>query len=306
MPETTTRNPLRWLIAPATDPVPRNQAFGAFALRLVLAMLWAYNVGWKRPPGFGQDAGNGLFRFTSEAVAHPVLPPFSWLVENLVLPHFVAFGYGVLLAETALAVLLLTGWQVRLVALLGVLQSLAIGFSVAYAPNEWPWSSWLMVIAHLALLFSSGGRWGAVDAVRAGLSDGRALATVWGAGAVIAGLWSVVTSASDPLGAGTGYRDTAPSFTTGTYNLVGGLVLVTAGVLLVLSARTRAPVLSIVAGALTIVAAVLIDVQLAASSAPLVGGNTTSAAFLLAVGVIALTLARSARRDARPATARSS
>lgn len=296
------RGPVGWLIAPATDAVPRNQAVGAAVLRLVLGLLWAYNVGWKRPPGFGQDAGNGLFRFTSEAVPHPVLPPFSWAVENIVLPNFVAFGYGVLIAETALAVLLLTGWQIRLVALLGVVQSLAIGFSVAYAPNEWPWSYWLMVVAHLALLFSSSGRYAAVDAVRARLSDGRLLATVWGAAAVVAGVYSVITSAGDPLGAGTGYRDSAPSLTTGTYNLVGGLVLVVAGAALVVGARARPAGPATAAGVLTIAAAVLLDVQLAASASPLTGGNTTSAAYLLCVGVIALTLAGVARRGARTTT----
>ena len=290
------RGPLGWLLAPATDAVPRHQAVGAVVLRLVLGLLWAYNVGWKRPPDFGQEAGNGLFRFTSEAVPHPVLPPFSYLVENLVLPNFQVFGVGVLLAETALAVLLLTGWQVRLVALLGVAQSLAIGFSVAYAPNEWPWSYWLMVVAHLALLFSSSGRYAAVDAVRARLSDGRLLATVWGAAAIVAGLYSAITSAGDPLGAGTGYRDSAPSLTTGTYNLVGGLVLVAAGVLLVLGARARTPVPAVAAGGLTILAAVALDVQLAASASPLVGGNTTSAAYLLCLAVIALTLAGVVRR----------
>ena len=293
---TRRRGPLGWLLAPATDAVPRHQAVGAVVLRLVLGLLWVYNVGWKRPPDFGQQAGNGLFRFTSEAVPHPVLPPFSWLVENLVLPNFAAFGYGVLLAETALAVLLLTGWQVRLVALLGVAQSLAIGFSVAYAPGEWPWSYWLMVVAHLALLFSSSGRYAAVDAVRARLSDGRLLATVWGAAAVVAGLYSAITSAGDPLGAGTGYRDSAPSLTTGTYNLVGGIVLVVAGVLLVLGARARTPGSAVAAGVLTILAAVVLDVQLAASASPLVGGNTTSAAYLLCLAVVALALAGAVRR----------
>lgn len=301
-PPARRRGPLGWLIAPATDAVPRNQAVGAVVLRLVLGLLWVYNVGWKRPPNFGENAGNGLFKFTSEAVDHPVLPPFSWAVESIVLPNFAAFGYGVLVAETALAVLLLTGWQIRLVALLGVVQSLAIGFSVAYAPNEWPWSYWLMVVAHLALLFSSSGRYAAVDAVRARLSDGRLLATVWGAAAVVAGIYSVITSAGDPLGAGTGYRDSAPSLTTGTYNLAGGLVLVVAGVLLAAGAVSRTAVPAVAAGVLTIAAAVLVDVQLAASASPLTGGNTTSAAYLLCVGVIGLTLAGVARRGARTTT----
>ena len=58
------------------------------------------------------------------------------------LPHFSAFGYGVLVVETALAVLLLTGLLVRPAALLAIVQSLAIGLSVARTPGEWPWSYW--------------------------------------------------------------------------------------------------------------------------------------------------------------------
>lgn len=293
------RGPIGWLLAPATDPVPGNQAIGAVLLRLVLAMLWAYNVGWKRPPDFGRSAGNGLFKYTSEAVPHPVLPPFSYLVEHVVLPNFHAFGYGVLLVETALAVLLLTGWQVRLAALVGVAQSLAIGFSVAYAPGEWPWSYWLMAIAHLALLFSSAGRFAAVDAVRARLSDGRALATVFGLAAVLAGLYSAITSASDPLGTGTGYRDSAPSFTTGTYNLAGGIVLLVVGVLLVLAALARSSPAALIAGVVAIAAAVSLDVQLIASTSPLLGGSTTSAAYLLSLGVVGLGTARAVRGAAR-------
>ena len=104
---------VRWLLAPATDDVPRYQAVGVAVLRILVGLLWLYNVAWKRAPDFGQEAENGLFKFTSYAVSDPVLPPFSWGVENVVLPNFALFGWGVLVAETALAVLLLTGAWVR-------------------------------------------------------------------------------------------------------------------------------------------------------------------------------------------------
>ena len=88
---------------------------------------------------FGQDAGNGLYKFTSYAVSHPDFLPYSWLVEHVVLKAFTPFGWLVLIAETTLAVLLLTGACMRLAAVTGVAQSVAIGLSVAYAPDEWPW-----------------------------------------------------------------------------------------------------------------------------------------------------------------------
>ncbi len=90
---------LRWLVSPAVDKVPNGHARAAAALRVVLGLMWLYNVSWKRAPDFGQDAGNGLFKLTSYAVSHPVLPPYSWIVEHLVLPHFQVFGWVVLAAR---------------------------------------------------------------------------------------------------------------------------------------------------------------------------------------------------------------
>ncbi len=195
MPETATTNPgmpdraralVAWLLAPATEEVPRHHQLASAALRILLGLMWLYNVSWKRAPDFGREAGNGLYKFTSYAVSDPVFPPYSWVVEHVVLKAFTPFGWLVLAMETLLAVLLLTGAWVRLAALVGVAQSLAIGLSVAYAPHEWPWSYWLMIGAHVAILGSSAGRVLAVDAVRAGLTDGRLLRRVFGGVAVAA------------------------------------------------------------------------------------------------------------------------
>ncbi len=111
-------------------------------------------------------------------MSHPVFPPYSWLVEHVVLKAFTPFGWLVLIAETTLAVLLLTGTWVRLAAAIWVAQSVAIALSVAFAPYEWPWSYWLMIGAHAVILFSSAGRVLAVDGGRAGLPVRRALGLV--------------------------------------------------------------------------------------------------------------------------------
>ncbi|BCI91384.1 hypothetical protein NIIDMKKI_65900 [Mycobacterium kansasii] len=105
-------------------------------LRLLAGLIWLYNVVWKLPPDFGQRSNSGLYHFTHLAIEHPVFKPFSWAVEHLVLPYFTAFGWAVLVAESALAVLLLTGTAVRLAALIGIGQSLAIGLSVAESPGN--------------------------------------------------------------------------------------------------------------------------------------------------------------------------
>ncbi len=150
-------------------------------LRLLAGLIWLYNVVWKVPPDFGERGRRDLYHFTHLAVEHPVFTPFSWVIEHAVLPYFTAFGWGVLFAESALAVLLLTGTAVRLAALIGIGQSVAIGLSVAESPGEWPWAYAMLLGIHVVLLFTCSTRYAAVDAVRAGRhgvgrSDGGAAA----------------------------------------------------------------------------------------------------------------------------------
>ncbi|MDI3424104.1 Rv1678 family membrane protein [Streptomyces luteolus] len=290
-------NLVRWLFAPATDDVPRGHAAAAVFLRVLLGLMWLYNVAWKRPPDFGERSDSGLYHFTSLAVSDPVLPPYSWVVEHLVLPRIEVFGWGVLIVETALAVLLLTGAWVRVAAALGVAQSLAIGLSVAFAPHEWPWSYWLMIGAHVVVLFSSAGRMFAVDAVRSGL-PARRLGTIWGVIAVVVGAYSVVRSADDPLvPRGPGLLSADLSLSLGEYNLVGGAVLVLAGGLLVAAARGGRPLLGWAAAVVGLASALCLHAQIGFSD-PFLGGTATSAAFLLSVAVVAMAVARARSRAA--------
>ncbi len=278
-----------WLLAPATEEVPRHHQLASAALRILLGLMWLYNVAWKRAPDFGHEAGNGLYKFTSYAVSDPVFPPYSWVVEHVVLKAFTPFGWLVLAMETLLAVLLLTGAWVRVAALVGIAQSVAIGLSVAYAPHEWPWSYWLMIGAHVAVLGSSAGRVLAVDAVRAGLTDGRVLRRVFGGVAAVLGVVAVVTSLGDPLAAsGTRFGSTALSVSLGEYNLVGGLVLMLVGLgLLTVPGRTGGYAVS----GLAAVAALSLYAQNGFTD-PLLGGSPTAAAFFLSLALVALALAR--------------
>ncbi len=290
------RGAVGWLLAPDADPVARHQAVGMAFVRVVLGLMWAYNVAWKIPPDFGEEADRGLYHFTAFAVEHPVLPPYSWLVENAILPNITLFGWGVVLAETALAVMLLSGSYVRLAAVLGAGQSLAIGLSVAYAPEEWPWSYWLMIAAHVAVLVGTAGRSFGVDGVRARVHRGEGLRRAWGVLAVVVGLYSVVASFGDPLAAtGPGLRSTDPSLSLGTYNLLGGLLVVLVGAGLLASSRGGRPV-AVAAGLVAVVAALLTRAQLGFSD-PLLGTNGTSVAVLLVLAVVALV----PTRDPEPA-----
>ncbi len=134
-------------------------------IRIGVGLMWLSNINWKTPPNFGSDTGGGLYRYTQDAVSHPVFPPYSWVVEHAVLPNFHAFGWMVLLVECALAAFLLLGLGTRLWGVVGAVQSLAIGLSVALAPNEWPWAYALMVMANLSLVATAAGRTWGLDAI---------------------------------------------------------------------------------------------------------------------------------------------
>jgi thiosulfate dehydrogenase [quinone] large subunit len=131
--------------------------------RIIVGLLWVASSAWKTPPDFGQDSGSGLFRFTNYAVEHPVFPPYTWIVENLVLPNFTVFGWAVLLLEASLGAFLVVGLATRLFAALGLVQTTAITLSVLNAPNEFPWTYYLMFVAHVVLLATAAGRTAGLD-----------------------------------------------------------------------------------------------------------------------------------------------
>jgi hypothetical protein len=117
-------------------------------------LLWLANASWKVPPGFGKSAErcSGLCRFVQAGIDHPVAPGSGWVLDAIVEPQLQVFGYITLLSEVALAVLLISRRYLRVAAVLGVAQSLAIGLTVANAPDEWYWAYLLMVGLHLAVL----------------------------------------------------------------------------------------------------------------------------------------------------------
>lgn len=246
-------------------------------------------------PDFGEDRRTGLWFWTHLAVDHPVFPPYSWLVEHLVLPNFTAFGWLVLVVETLLPVLLLTGTAVRLAALIGIGQSLAIGMSVAQAPNEWPWAYAMMLGIHLVLLLAPSARYAAVDAVRAARIAGdpvpvaRRLLGGWGVILALIAIIAAVKSLGDefvaPRGRGVGYPPL--QLFLGDYNMLAALVLLGVAGLMLAAAIVRIQPLSLAAAALAAAAALSIYVQLGRAEVWL-GGNPSTAAVFVCAAVIAV------------------
>ncbi len=146
-------------------PVSRATGVMVAVLRVGVALMWIQNVAWKIPPDFGRAQENGLYSWASEAIAHPVLPPYSSLVEAVILPNIEVFGWFTLLVEGGLGAFLLIGLATRFWAVVGIGQTLAITLSVLFAPNEWHWSYYLMALAHLAIFATAAGRSYGIDGV---------------------------------------------------------------------------------------------------------------------------------------------
>jgi uncharacterized membrane protein YphA (DoxX/SURF4 family) len=134
-------------------------------VRIVVALMWIQNLNWKIPPDFGRSRKADLFAFVQDAVTHPVVPAYSWLVEHLILPNLTLFGYVTLLTEFGLGVFLLAGLFTRLWALVGIAQTVAITLSVLNTPGEWHWAYFLMLAAHLLLFATAAGRVAGLDGI---------------------------------------------------------------------------------------------------------------------------------------------
>lgn len=148
-------------------PGSRIERLAPVLLRVTAGLLWLSNVGWKTPPDFGRSADrcSGLCRFVEAGVDDAVIPPWGWVLENIVSPNLSAFGYLTLVTEFLLAVLLLSGTLTRAAALVGFGQSIAIGLTVANAEGEWYWSYLLMAALHVAVFAMAAGRSYGVDAM---------------------------------------------------------------------------------------------------------------------------------------------
>jgi hypothetical protein len=278
------------LFSPEPPPVNYGQ-IALTCLRLLVGLIWLRNVVWKVPPDFGERRHDGLYVWTHLAVDHPVFKPFSWAVEHVVLPNFTLFGWAVFVVESVLAVLLLTGTAVRLAALLGIGQSIAIGLSVAEAPGEWPWAYAMMIGIHAVLLFTPSARYAAVDAVRAAGSGAAARTTA----RRLLGGWGIALAAIGLVAVGNRFRaDRRPivgvpnlEFSLGEYNLRGALVLIGVAVAMVASAALALRVIALFAAVVAAVAAVSIYVQLGTTGGWL-GGTPSTAAVFVCAAVISL------------------
>jgi uncharacterized membrane protein YphA (DoxX/SURF4 family) len=177
-------------------PLRRSDTRVLGTLRIVAGLLWLANLEWKRPPDFGKNLNNGLYKYVDSAIRNPVFDPYTWVVENVIVKQYGLFGWATLLLESTLAALLILGFKTRWAALAGALFTVPIFLSVLYYDKvyEWPWSYYLMAALHLAVFATATNQAFSLDvARREGPAALKRFGTVLGIGALIvgvAGLWT--------------------------------------------------------------------------------------------------------------------
>ena len=267
-------------------------------MRIVAGLLWLANLEWKRPPHFGKDLGNGLYKYIDSGIKHPVFAPYSWFLEHVVLKQYTLFGWITLFTESTLAVLLLLGLFTRLASLVAAGMSVSIFLSVLYYPKsyEWPWSYYLMIAVHLLLFATNAGQHLGLDGV---LRRGRTTVAARNLGivAVVCGIGGLYVARNggfaDHHGALLGWAKWELKWVW--FNTLGAILTIGLGVVAIASSRIRQKALGWVAGAGFALMALQVIAQWrsekGATTGGVLGGTGGTYAFwaMLAVGILVCT-----------------
>ncbi len=119
------------------------------------------------PVGFviqatGERSAFSILQFEVVTQHHPV-GPYRALIENVVLPNFGAFAFGIGLLETVVGLLLILGLATSLAALLGAAMILHLQFATLWN-DKWIYEYALEWLPLLCLAAFRAGRWHGLDA----------------------------------------------------------------------------------------------------------------------------------------------
>jgi thiosulfate dehydrogenase (quinone) large subunit len=135
--------------------------------RFFIGALWFQQSLWKMPPTFTDKpdgVSGGLRYWMTEMSQYAALGVQRSFVTNTVLPHFKFFGYQVWAVETFIAISLMLGLFTRLGGLLGAAMAFNLWLGLYSAPNEWPWTYFILVLLMCFFIFTKAGRALGLDA----------------------------------------------------------------------------------------------------------------------------------------------
>jgi len=133
-----------------------------YIVRGVVGLMWWQQSLWKVPPYF-----EGLRHWTEEMVKNTAFPIQARLIEGIVLPNFVPFGYLIYSIEVAIGISLILGLFVRASATVGALLILNIYFGLYRSEAEWPWTYAFLVLLMVLFVVERYGRSLGADALLA-------------------------------------------------------------------------------------------------------------------------------------------
>jgi uncharacterized membrane protein YphA (DoxX/SURF4 family) len=153
------------------DPEQRRSThIWMWVARLFIGGLWWQQTLWKLPPTYTDNpdgVSGGLHYWFGEMIQHAAFGWQSWLVKEIMQPHFYFFAAQVYAAEVLIAVSLLLGVFTRIGGVLGALMAVNLWLGLYRAPYEWPWTYFFLLLLQTTFVVLHAGRSLGIDAILA-------------------------------------------------------------------------------------------------------------------------------------------
>ncbi len=120
-------------------------------IRLMFSYLWFEAASWKNPPTFGLYTGADFYYWVNNVVQHSRFTFGVSFFKAVVVPHFLFFGWVILLLEIALGISFLFGLKTRIFAAVVTVYTFFMYLGSFGIPGEWYWSYLLMTMVGLTL-----------------------------------------------------------------------------------------------------------------------------------------------------------
>jgi uncharacterized membrane protein YphA (DoxX/SURF4 family) len=137
-----------------------------YIVRGVVGLMWWQQSLWKVPPDF-----EGLRHWTEEIVKNAAFPVHARLVNDVILSHFVPFGYVIYFTEVVIGISLIIGLFVRASSIVGALMILNLYLGLYRLQSEWPWTYVFLILLMVLFAVERFGRSLGADALIAARSD---------------------------------------------------------------------------------------------------------------------------------------
>jgi len=133
--------------------------------RMVYGYLWWQQSAWKVPSDdFGRKSGGGLWYWVHQEIQYPTVAAYKAFLVNVMIPHWIFFGWMTLITETFIGVTLILGLCTRVGSLVAIGMAANITIGILSVPHEWGWTYTMLIMFPVVFLLTDAGRSFGVDA----------------------------------------------------------------------------------------------------------------------------------------------